>query len=37
MKKDGKTVIRYRPTSLYLEDYLPKQKKNKNKKRGKRK
>ena len=26
MKKDGKTVIRYRPMSMYVEDYLPKQK-----------
>lgn len=37
MKKDGKIVIRYRPMSMYVEDYLPKQKENKNKKRGKRK
>lgn len=25
MKKDGRTIIKYRPVSLYLEDYLPKQ------------
>lgn len=37
MKKDGKTIIKYRPMSMYVEDYLPKQKENKNKKRGKRK
>lgn len=36
MKKDGKTIIKYRPMSMYVEDYLPKQKE-KNKKRGKRK
>ena len=37
MKKDGKTIIKYRPMSMYVEDYLPKQKESKNKKRGKRK
>lgn len=35
MKKNGKTIIKYKPLTMYLEDYLPKQKETK--KKGRRK